>query len=402
MSVTILQLTPRDPIIARDGRPFGAGQGNRMRGLGWPLPSVVAGSFRTALVKAHPDLDFGGDMPQRLMDIEVAGVFPTVGKDLYLPAPNDAVPEPTEDGKGIKTVHRVTPQPSDGGCDFPHDLPLLPVMLSAQQAKTDFKPANVPAWWPLSQFAKWLLGESVTFDKTFLNSAIQETRDHVCLDADTGAAAEGQIFATAGLNVTYLPRYSVVESKPFHERFAEIALSARVTITEKAFEYVKTLNAWHPLGGERRLVHWQRSDAADLWTCPDAVKSALGVATRIRMVLATPAIFEKGWKPGWLKDGLEGTLPGTGVKLRLVGVTNGRWKAVSGWSLAKINSMGQLDPKGRPGPKPIRRMVPAGSVYFFEVKPGEAVALVDQWLNSVSDGEQERRDGFGLAVWGTW
>ena len=91
MNVTILQLTPRDPIIARDGRPFGAGQGNRMRGLGWPLPSVVAGSFRTALVKAHPDLDFAGDMPQRLMAIEVAGVFPTVGGELYLPAPIDCV-----------------------------------------------------------------------------------------------------------------------------------------------------------------------------------------------------------------------------------------------------------------------------------------------------------------------
>ena len=59
MSV-ILQLTPHDPLVARDGRPFGAGQGNRMRGLPWPLPSVVAGSFRTALVKAGSG-DFSGD-----------------------------------------------------------------------------------------------------------------------------------------------------------------------------------------------------------------------------------------------------------------------------------------------------------------------------------------------------
>ncbi len=47
-----LQLTPHDPLIARDSRPFGVGQGNRMRGLLWPLPSVVAGSCRSALVKA--------------------------------------------------------------------------------------------------------------------------------------------------------------------------------------------------------------------------------------------------------------------------------------------------------------------------------------------------------------
>jgi hypothetical protein len=31
-----------------------------MRGMAWPLPSVVAGSFRTALVKGMAGLDFSG------------------------------------------------------------------------------------------------------------------------------------------------------------------------------------------------------------------------------------------------------------------------------------------------------------------------------------------------------
>jgi hypothetical protein len=54
-----------------------------MRGLPWPLPSVVAGSFRTALVKAGSG-DFSGDIPQRLMKIAVAGVFPVHGGDTIL------------------------------------------------------------------------------------------------------------------------------------------------------------------------------------------------------------------------------------------------------------------------------------------------------------------------------
>src|SRR5947209_14075420 len=110
MSITILQLTPHDPIIARDGRPFGIGQGQRMRGLTWPLPSVVAGSFRTALVKANPSLDFAGDMPQRLMAVEVAGVFPTVENELYLPAPNDCVWN-GDTGE----IHAAKPFPIDQG-----------------------------------------------------------------------------------------------------------------------------------------------------------------------------------------------------------------------------------------------------------------------------------------------
>lgn len=396
MSVTILQLTPRDPLIARDGRPFGAGQGNRMRGLGWPLPSVVAGSFRTALVKAHPDLDFGGDVPQRLMAIEVAGVFPTAAQELYLPAPNDCAWD-EKTGK----VFRVQPVPlgeGEGG-DFPlQDLD--PVRLTKEQATEDFKGKPIPAWWPRSSYEDWLTTTNIEFpsdwfDNGFLNAGVQETRDHVCLDAETGAAAEGQLFATSGLNVTHLPRHGVAESAPFKERFAEIVLSTRVTLAENAFEYVKSLNTWHPLGGERRLVHWRRIDKAELWTCPASLTSRLEAANRIRMVLATPAVFEKGWKPGWLQDGLEGTLPGTGVKLRLVGVSNGRWKAVSGWSLAKLKNQPR-------GPKPIRRMIPAGSVYFFEKVDGDPAELTEHWLKSVSDGEQEQCDGFGLAVWGTW
>jgi len=396
MSVTILELTPRDPIIARDGRPFGAGQGNRMRGLTWPLPSVFAGSFRTALVKAHPDLDFGGTMPQQLMAIGVAGVFPTVESELYLPAPNDCVWD-EKTGK----VFRVQPilLAEGEGVDFPVDG-LDPVRLTKEQAAEDFKAKTIPAWWPRSKYEEWLTTTKIEFPSDwfatdFLAIAKSETRDHVCLDVDTGAAAEGQIFATAGLNVTHLPRYGIDrENKklPFDKRYEKITLSARVTIAEKAFEHVERLKTWHPLGGERRLVHWQRSDAAELWTCPEVVKGALESASRIRMVLATPAIFNHGWRPDWLDaKTLTGKPFDEGPMLKLVGVSNARWKAVSGWSLAPPR-----------GPKPIRRMVPAGSVYFFE-KEGEGRTLATNgWLRPVSDAPQDRNDGFGLAIWGTW
>lgn len=391
MSV-VLQVTPHDPLVARDGRPFGVGQGNRMRGLSWPLPSVVAGSFRTALVKSNGGLDFSGDIPQRLMQIAVAGVFPVHGSELYLPAPADAVAEPNENGKGMKCLHRVVPQPIRGGCDLPEDN-LWPVMLSESQAGDDFKPAEVPAWWPVGKYAEWLLGNDVCFDTSFLRSPLQEIRDHVCLDAERGAAAEGQIFATAGLNVTRLPRFGVDESMPLHERLAEITLSGRITIpdSETAFTIGQQFGIWHPLGGERRLVHWRQAAVETTgWNCPARIRSTLATTTKVRMILATPAVFKDGWKPGWLTTGLEGEL--SGVKLKLVGASNGRWKAVSGWSLAPPR-----------GPKPIRRMAPAGSVYFFEVeKSGDAAPLADLWLQSVSDDEQEQRDGFGLAVWGVW
>lgn len=121
------------------------------------------------------------------------------------------------------------------------------------------------------------------------------------------------------------------------------------------------------------------------------------------MILATPAIFSNGWLPAWLKckrlddgsDVLEGTPPGASddLKLRLISACVDRWKPISGWS---------AEAKSR-GPKAIRRMVPAGSVYFFEVQPGgNSSELGKLWLRSVCDKEEDRKDGFGLAVWGIW
>ena len=76
-----LSITARDPLVARDGRPFGAGQGNRMRSSGWLSPSVVAGSFRTTLAKAS-DRGFDAATQDELLKIDVGGVLPLVGGQL--------------------------------------------------------------------------------------------------------------------------------------------------------------------------------------------------------------------------------------------------------------------------------------------------------------------------------
>lgn len=377
MTTSYLTLTAYDPVVARDGRPFGIGQGNRMRGLGWPYPSVVAGSFRTALVKATPGRDFSGEVPRELLAIPVAGVFPVHQQTLYLPAPADCVVHPTRGPLALR------PQgPRDGGCDFPIEG-LWPVTLSEEQAPDDFKPVDAPAWWPVEELARWLTGGAVTFGPAFLGPARPQVRDHVQIDPAQGAAAEGLLFTTAGLNLTHLPRFGVKDG-PRANRFATITLTARVGCPLPA-------SLLHPLGGERRLVHWAMSEAANHWQAPVAIRDALRGASRARMVLASPAIFEHGWRPAWVSPGtLEGTPPGTNVRLRLVGAAIGRWKAVSGWSLAPPR-----------GPKPVRRLVPAGGVYFFDALTDPA-PLAERWLQPVSDSPQDCTDGFGLALWGTW
>jgi CRISPR-associated protein Cmr3 len=123
------------------------------------------------------------------------------------------------------------------------------------------------------------------------------------------------------------------------------------------------------------------------------------------MVLASPAVFEHGWRPGWLNEDKSrvGCAPGSSVKLRLVSLISQRWRAVSGWSYEPVMDKGDAKQGARPGPKPIRRLMPAGGVYFFELEPGSSAAdLANSWLEPVSDRAADRADGFGLALWGVW
>ena len=86
----MLEITPRDPLVARDGRPFGFGQGNRMRSGDWLLPSVVAGSLRTLLGKQLGG-NFDETMVTALKATAVSGPFPMIDNKLFFPRPADAV-----------------------------------------------------------------------------------------------------------------------------------------------------------------------------------------------------------------------------------------------------------------------------------------------------------------------
>jgi CRISPR-associated protein Cmr3 len=143
-------------------------------------------------------------------------------------------------------------------------------------------------------------------------------------------------------------------------------------------------------------VRWKAGRDIQAWQCPTGLAKAFHALTQgqgVRLVLATPGIFQQGWLPDWIKQDWKGKPPGSSVELQLIGACVERWKPISGWGLEN----------SKVGAKAIRRLVPAGSVYFFKVTKGSAAELADKlWLQSVADDEQDRRDGFGLALWGLW
>jgi CRISPR-associated protein Cmr3 len=392
-----VNLRPRDPIIARDGRPFGLDSGRRMRCLDWPLPSVAAGSLRTLLGRTLGG-NFDSAMIESLKKVVCRGPLPICDNALYVPCPNDAVLD--RDGNA-QQLRPYFPGEDDGGTDLPAGL--VPVLGSQPLGKFQ----SPPTWWSMKRMSEWLVNDVdltkfFKDESSFLQSPEHDERSHLKIDPQTLASEEGKLFTTNGL---VLDRFARSGSQNTVTD-VELALMATHGVDSPVTPAWNGLSALQPLGGERRLMEFVEDQTQlNYWKCPREVHEKLQpvkAGSKLRMVLASPAVFSGGWRPGWLSNSSERKstppelAPGS-LKLELVAVANQRWEPVSGWSYEPLKTT------KKPGPKAIRRMVPAGGVYFFKVLECAPDIPWDQlWLASVSDQEQDRNDGFGLAMWGLW
>lgn len=381
--ISVLEISARDPVIARDGRPFGAAQGHRMKSLDWLYPSVVAGMVRTLLGSKNGG-GFGAKEIKQLKRIGIGGPLPKACAQLFFPAPLDLAVRQQGDQRSV-WASRPRAMEKNEGTDLPSYL--MPAVLPPNAA--DFKPARVPPFWSASRITHWLAnatgeGFEAPPDPQDIDSASllsrgyltlkKDQRFHVRIEPGTYAAEATQLFMTMGIAIP-----------------AEVSISVQVESDASFASHLQGLDEWAALGGEHRMVRVTATEELDLWKCPADIRRALAKTNLVRMVLATPALFKDGWKPGWIRD--DGTGELADIRLKLMGACVERWKPISGWSYEKPR-----------GPKPGLRLAPAGSVYFFQVD-GNASVLADQWLRPVSDfaeDGQSQRDGFGLALWGVW
>ncbi len=371
-------ITPRDPLVSRDGRPFG--NGSRMRPLPWFYPSVTTGSLRSMLGKRAGGR-FDDALRASLKLCHVRGPLPLVDGSLLLPRPADAL-------HGKHGWARAVPQrvAEVENLKLPGDLlPVLPP--ASHQSKADAS----AAWWSAQRMVEWLLaGDDVPAEWTaedvgYVPAPPPDVRWHTAISEPTLTASEqtltardGMLYSTVGIDFS---RSGMAE--------LEVQISLDASATDALATPLADLAGMHPLGGERRHAQWQAHPTARAWDCPTQVADTLRAkgVLGVRLALATPAIFSGGWTPGWLKDGVP---PGGGPTLRLRAACVERAQAISGWDFALRK------------PKAVRRMAPAGSVYYFEIKDGNPADLAGQWLQSVCDEEQDRLDGFGLALWSPW
>ena len=366
-SSAIVTLDPLAPLVIRSGRPFDEQAG--VDPARFPPPSTIAGCLRTAWAR-----ETGQSFGPHLATLAVSGPL-LVDREGHalVPKPADALYFNATDGPRCV---RTEPQPFASGCGA--DLPagLRPVQMTE---RIDGKPCKGPLWWRLCDFFDFRRNKAMPFEhlkKRGWSPGAGDRRTHVAIDRRTGAAKEGMLFQTEGL---------VLDAKD-----AIDAAAGGLRLLARCFEPLRPTLVH--LGGERRLAALE-PEAENLWpTPPSGWFQNIAQAGGLCLTLLTPGTFAAGYRPGWLDAELIGSPPAIpDLRLQLCAVAIERWQAHSGWDLANNR------------PRPTCKLAPAGTTYWFRILDGtDDNTLTALWLKSASDAEQDRLDGFGLALPSPW
>ncbi len=377
--MSVWLIIPRDPLIFGDGKSFTSTPGEHSQSMSFPFPSTIAGAVRTL---AGTDLATGTFDVNRIPEVKQISVRGPILVEMneagnsqtwLFPAPADAliIDESNGDNK-IFTRYSLAPGHTPTGALT--NLKEMDLVIPRKRIKNKVA-HNLPRFWRWEQLALWLedaKDSPIDISTLGIQGPEREFRTHVNIDPKTQSAAEGMLFQTSGMEFMRIER----DDKKRLQTFALALAVETATDIRAGFGHV---------GGERRVALWQQTQSG-LPKCPPAIKKKISEQRHCRLILATPACFDKGYMPSYLQSGF-------GVKITVRATASSRYETISGWDYENKK------------PKPTRRLAAAGNVYFLKLEGSqtEIEKFVDEiWLTAISDDEQSRRDGFGLALLGVW
>lgn len=450
-----LELEALDVWFFRDGRPFEAGEAHWVRSQFPPPPGTVVGAARAILLDAFfkrqsQPVDLEGYTAWLRSDRSAAITAYREALRRFGVGADVGTPGPGEQGYTLRGPFVLGPVKA-GPAEEPATLePLFPLPLDLQQTEaSEAEPGRVvrlepladerlrqleaagwngqllatgqagnPAWRPRPlvgsagrlnevEAESWLTLESL---RQYLTSQSPNVRtdEPTKTEPRVGIALQPTRTAREG----FLYRLDVI--RPKVQPWAEVEGDAEAARTRLLAEVLPDADGcrvgdrwWLPFGGERRASRacWLEGTAPVVTRLRELLRArgatALGVLERaveqgwVRIVLLQPAVFEHGWLP----DGIspqDGRFDVDGHAFVLESAAVGKPQAISGWDLSTNR------------PKPLRRTVPAGSVYHVRYadsagdRQAAFRALIDRYhgTGNLQAQDADRRAGYGLSVVG--
>ncbi len=351
-----IDITPLDTLFFRDGKPFSMGDEVWASGIFPPPPSVLFGALRTGYFASRPNevtkaAGYYATSAVKEADpttkLVIKGLALKYGSgDRYFPVPADLLA--TKEGdKPLLLKKEVRPALSSGK---------LSHVLRASVIAESYPNGSMLNY---SNLKAYLWGDDDEVESFKVKPPsffrVGEGKTGIARSAHTGSAKEGHLY-----------------------RVEMLRLNRDISILCE-FEGLDVDGHMLKLGGEAKAVRIEAAEQKILPLIPEIEGSMF------KLYLASPVIFSQGWLPRWLDSNtLEGIIPDTQTKVRLLAAAVG-----------KPAYLGGFDIKGRKF-KPMRRTVPAGSVYHFEVMEGTPPLH----LHGQSISDELREQGFGITFIG--
>lgn len=393
MSYSIIA-DPIDTLFFRDGSPFNAGESPYLKSLFPPSPHTGFGFSRAVVLilmcknldsyisggcnscdfqKQCPIAEAVGDPSKRNGTLHVQGLY-LYGEERYLAAPRDLVVSKEDSPPDTATPAHVPGETvlSDlGNVRFP-------TAIEGSKFMDDIDDHLIPE----SLLKSYLQNDTIEYSKlerlrggeSGENPLVYgEDRTGIAIDKTTGASREEHLYS---IEMIRLRR--------------GIQLWGGITGLEQGIE-LPTQPTTARLGGEGKRVKVRLTDGMSL---PDPdVTDAIAKSGRLKILLLQHADFGGRWYPRSIerkKDGEGACWQGeiNGIDMTLVSAMTGKPVYFGGWDTAK----------GKP--RPLDPLVPAGSVYYFEIDG----SLAEEAMDALHDQHIGRKTnlGFGHAAIGVW
>ena len=315
-----------DTLFFRSPAPFDAELNYEAGSLFPPLPSAYAGAL---LGQAGEEKRAG------TVKIGFSGLLLRGGdgvEQIYFPKPLDLA-------EYEKKLHPMKLRKLEAVSNYPFSRVLRPEKITAE--KTAVKDSYIS----LSEMQKYLSGNAEPIEQVSLG-------EYYTSESNTGIQINAVSRAVIGGRM-----YSTKKIRPEGRDGQGASL-----LFEDSGEGISQPSILR-MGGEGKLV--QARPCREGYTLPKPG----GSENCFKLCLATPAIFQNGWLPGWItQEDFTGFYAHRQrrIRVQLICAAVGRLVPAGGFSYSGLR------------PKPLLYAVPAGSVYYFKILEGtfaDAVTL---------------------------
>lgn len=348
----IIQIDPLDTLFFKDGRPFTMSEETHAKGIFPPYPSVIYGALRSAYFANNPGtLKMANEKDDPTADLKIRGLYflNRQNNEIYLPLPQDCVMAKGA-GDSVSLLQMrdsiVSSCPTQYVLKGIGDVENVEEGLISRKTLTEYLECSENSFSPIIKLSD-------------ADMVLTEPKLGISIDKKKGRAAEGMLYRIGMKRLNKL----------------------RLLVNFEGLKLPE--NGMMKLGGEGKAVSYQAIEQLKPLVCnyPSDGK-------RFKIYLSTPAFFEHGWLPKWIDpQTLEGKTDNPKVRLRLLTAVIDKPSCIGGFDMKKQK------------PKPMRKTVPAGSVYYFEILEGsfqDALTKFDR--KPISDFNPEQ--GFGIAYVG--